>query len=155
MWLRFASYVRATNQREGIDVGAITRAMLDAALVLASSGTLEKAAQLLFERTDSLRVFATDESGEQYEPSIPAPHTITPPALAPLFPDVHCNWSRREYFRSAMSAPGRASVKGPHYSVIDGKLCYTAAIAIDTPRGTRVLCADFPCESTVETRPPR
>lgn len=153
MWLRFATYVRMINQRERINIGELTRVMLDAALVLASTGALEKAAGLLFERTDSLRVFATDEHGEQNEPSIPAPDTVPAPALAPLFPDVHCNWSRREYFRSAMSVPGRASIKGPHYSIIDGKLCYTAAIAIDTPRGTRVLCADFPCESELETRP--
>ena len=154
MWLRFSLYVRDTRQREQLNIGELTRAMLDGALVLASTGSVEQAAQSLFRATDSLRVFATDEHGEQYAPSIAGPHTVTPPRLNPLFPDVHCNWSRREYFRSAVSAPGRVAVKGPHYSMTDGKLCYTAAIAIDTPNGLRVLCADFPFESASHAPPP-
>lgn len=151
MWLRFASYVRDTHQREQLNVGELTKAMLDGALVLAANGTLAETANTLFQRTNALRVFATDRHGEQHEPSIAGPQTVTPPPLAPLFPDVHCNWSRREYFRSAISAPGRVAVKGPHYSMTDGKLCYTAAIAIETPGGTRVLCADFPYHSTVDS----
>lgn len=153
MWLHFASYVHDTDQRERLNIGELTKSMLNGALVLASGGSLKQAAQKLFEQTDSLRVFATDEHGEQDEPSIAGPRTATPPPLAPLFPDVHCNWSRREYFRSAISAPGRVAVKGPHYSMTDGKLCYTAAVAIQTPHGIRVLCADFPYVSTVDSAP--
>ncbi|TDV11606.1 sensor domain-containing phosphodiesterase [Paraburkholderia caballeronis] len=153
MWRRFASYVSETQQREQLDIGDLTRAMLDGAHVLASTGSVGQAAQALFRTTRSLRVFATDEHGEQYEPSVAAPHTHTPPRLAPLFPDVHCNWSRREYFLRAISAPGRVSVTGPHYSMTDGKLCYTAAIAIDTADGMKVLCADFPFGAGPATTP--
>jgi len=153
MWQRFALYAHDTRQREQLNIGALTKAMLDGALLLASNGSVADAARLLFERTNSLRVFATDACGEQNEPSIAGPQTVTPPPLAPLFPDVHCNWSRREYFRSAISAPGRVAVKGPHYSLTDGKLCYTAAIATYTPGGLRVLCADFPYDSTIDSPP--
>jgi hypothetical protein len=153
MWERFDSYLRDTDHREQLNVGELTKAMLDGALVLASGGTLGEAAQLLFERTNTLRVFATDARGEQDEPSIAAPHTVASPPLAPLLQDVHCNWSRREYFRNAISVPGRVAVAGPHYSMIDGRLCYTGAIAIETPGGTRVLCADFPFASESDPAP--
>jgi EAL domain-containing protein (putative c-di-GMP-specific phosphodiesterase class I) len=153
MWQRFALYTRDTQQREPLNIGELTKAMHDGALVLASNGSVDDAARTLFQRTNSLRVFATDEHGEQNEPSVAGPRTVTPPPLAPLFPDVHCNWSRRAYFRAAISVPGRVAVKGPHYSIIDGKLCYTAAIATDTPAGLRVLCADFPYDSSVDSPP--
>jgi hypothetical protein len=35
----------------------------------------------------------------------------------------------------------------------DGKLCYTAAVAIGTPSGAKVLCADFPYRSAVDPKP--
>jgi EAL domain-containing protein (putative c-di-GMP-specific phosphodiesterase class I) len=153
MWQRYASYARTTHRHEQLDIGAVTKAMLDGALKLASQSTLQAIAHTLFERTGALRVFVTDQHGEQHEPSIASPDTVTPPPLAPLFPDVHCNWSRREYFRDAISAPGRVAVQGPHYSMTDGKLCYTAAVAIGTSSGAKVLCADFPYRSTIDLKP--
>ncbi|HTH62858.1 MAG TPA: EAL domain-containing protein [Paraburkholderia sp.] len=154
MWQHFASFVREADQREQVNVGALTSAMLDGAMLLAHGGPLAEVAHALFERTNALRVFATDAHGVQHAPSIPNPLGAAPRPLAPLFPDDHCNWSRRDYFRSAIAAPGRVSVKGPHYSITDGRLCFTASIAIEAPGGMTVLCADFPFRSASDPAPP-
>lgn len=144
MWQRFADYQRRSRLHERVDPGEITQVMLRGARVLASGGTLEAAAAAIFESANALRVFAANDAGEQHAPSIAAPGIGPPPRLAPLYPDTNSNWSRREYFRRALAAPGRVTVMGPHYSLHDGALCYTAAIALDYAGATHVLCADFP-----------
>ncbi|WP_322049034.1 EAL domain-containing protein [Paraburkholderia sp. J67] len=151
MWQRFADYQRRSVLREQVDLAEVTQVMLAGARVLTAGGTLDASAQAIFEQANVLRVFATNERGEQEAPSI-TPAGIEPPArLAPFYPDTHSNWSRREYFRRALAAPGRVAVMGPHYSLNDGALCYTAAIALDYAGATHVLCADFPPALTLRT----
>lgn len=144
MWQRYSDYQRSSEQREQVSVGELTQVMLRGARVLTAGGTLEAAAAAIFAHSKALRVFAADASGEQAAPSIAAPGVSPPARLAPLYPDTHSNWSRRDYFRRAIAAPGRVAAGGPHYSLNDGELCYTAAIALDFGGATHVLCADFP-----------
>lgn len=144
MWRRFADYQRRSRLHERVDLGEVTRVMLRGARVLTSGGTLEAAAAAIFDSANALRVFAANDRGEQHAPSIAAPGVGPPARLAPFYPDTNSNWSRREYFRRALAAPGRVTVMGPHYSLHDGALCYTAAIALDYAGATHVLCADFP-----------
>lgn len=154
MWQRFADYQRHSRLHEQVDLGEVTRVMLRGARVLTAGGTLEAAATAIFKHADTLRVFAANDQGEQHAPSIAAPGVGPPARLAPLYPDTHSNWSRREYFRRALAAPGRVTVMGPHYSLHDGALCYTAAIALDYAGATHVLCADFPPALTLREPPP-
>lgn len=157
MWRRFADYQRSTEIIEHVNFGALSHAMLCGARVLTGGGTLEAAAEAIFGDGSShaQRVFTADEHGEQHEPSI-AMDDVGPPArFAPFYPDTNSNWSRREYFRRALAAPGTVAVMGPHYSLNDGKLCYTAAIALDYGGATHVLCADFPPEHGPHERPRR
>ncbi|RAR56228.1 diguanylate phosphodiesterase [Paraburkholderia unamae] len=157
MWQRFAQYQRSTEIIEQINFGALSHTMLVGARVLTGGGTLEAAAAAIFGDGGShaQRVFAADEHGEQHAPSIAAPGVGPPARLAPFYPDTDSNWSRREYFRRALAAPGRVAVMGPHYSLNDGELCYTAAIALDFGGATHVLCADFPPEHGPRERPSR
>ncbi|MEX3979004.1 EAL domain-containing protein [Paraburkholderia sp. EG287A] len=155
MWRRFAAYQRSTEIIEQVNFGALSHAMLRGARVLTGGGTLEAAAEAIFGDNGShaQRVFTADEHGEQHEPSIAMPGVGPPARLAPFYPDTDSNWSRREYFRRALAAPGRVAVMGPHYSLNDGELCYTAAIALDYGGATHVLCADFPPEHGPRERP--
>lgn len=155
MWRRFADYQRHSEILEQINYGALSHAMLRGARVLTQGGTLEAAAAAIQRDSQALRVFAANEQGEQHAPSIAAPGIGPPARLAPLHPDTDSNWSRREYFRRALAAPGRVAVMGPHYSLNDGELCYTAAIALDFGGATHVLCADFPPEHGPRERPHR
>lgn len=155
MWQRFTEYQRSTEMIEQVNFGALSHAMLRGARVLTGGGSLEAAAAAIFGDSHAQRVFAADEQGGQHEPSIAAPGVGPPARLAPFYPDTDSNWSRREYFRRALAAPGRVAVMGPHYSLNDGEFCYTAAIALDYGGATHVLCADFPPEHGPHERPPR
>lgn len=96
------------------------------------------------------RVFVTDEVGEQFLPSIGTqPHDRNPVAtrLAPLFPETHSNWSRRPYFQRAIAAPGRVALMGPHFSLTEGRDCYTAAVATLVHERLVVFCVDFVLDS--------
>ena len=35
---------------------------------------------------------------------------------------------------------------GPHYSLTEGKDCYTAAVTMETKHGVEVFCVDFVAE---------
>jgi EAL domain-containing protein (putative c-di-GMP-specific phosphodiesterase class I) len=153
MWRRYADYQASTAQGESVSIGELTQVMLRGARVLAAGGTLQAAAGTIFSHSSAVRVFAANAAGEQSAPSIAAPGVSPPARLAPLYPDTNSNWSRRDYFRRALSAPGRVTVMGPHYSLNDGELCYTAAIALDFAGETHVLCADFPPQFAVHQPP--
>ena len=45
--------------------------------------------------------------------------------------------------KHALAAPGRVAMMGPHYSLIDGQDCYTAAVTLEHGGKTTILCVDF------------
>lgn len=142
MWARFRT--RAGDRAHpAIDLPHFEQAVLQGANAYADSGNLALAAQRTFAQPLAKRVFLVDEYGDQHEPSItrdPAPESER---LSPLFPDAGCNWSRRAYFKRAIAAPGRVSVMGPHYSLTDGKDCYTGAVTVEFDSRRQVFCVDF------------
>jgi len=124
--------------------------VLAGAAAFAATGNLQEAARRVLVVPAARRVFVTNEIGEQFLPSIGAqPHDQNPVAtrLSPLFPETHSNWSRRPYFQRALAAPGRVALMGPHFSLTDGRDCYTAAVATLTHDRLIVFCVDFVLDS--------
>jgi hypothetical protein len=95
------------------------------------------------------RVFVVDANGEQRQPSIASSASVRPARFAPLFPDTDSNWSRRAYFKRALAAPERVAIMGPHYSLTEGRDCYTGAIAIEANSTIEVFCVDFVLDEPV------
>ncbi|WP_144154083.1 EAL domain-containing protein [Paraburkholderia sp. BCC1885] len=144
MWRKFAEYERKYAGHRQLGFDGFAEAVLRAAATYATSGDLAEAAQRVFHIPEARRVFVTDAQGEQTAPSISAPNVPPPPQrLAPLLATTRSNWSRRAYFKHALAAPGRVAMMGPHYSLIDGQDCYTAAVTLDRGGKTTILCVDF------------
>ncbi|HVE08120.1 MAG TPA: EAL domain-containing protein [Paraburkholderia sp.] len=144
MWTRFGDFERTHAPYERPEFEGFAEAVLAGAQIFLASGDLRAAAQPVFRIADARRVFLLSERGEQTQPSITAGDTPPPsPRLAPLFPDTRNNWSRREYFKHALAAPGRVAMMGPHCSLTDGEDCYTAAVAVNRDGETHVFCVDF------------
>jgi EAL domain-containing protein (putative c-di-GMP-specific phosphodiesterase class I) len=144
MWRKFAEYERKHARHKQLGFDGFAEAVLAAAGSFATSGNLAEAALKVFHIPEARRVFVTDAQGEQTLPSISAPTLPPPPQrLAPLLATTRSNWSRRAYFKHAMAAPGRVAMMGPHYSLIDGQDCYTAAVTLDHGGKTTILCVDF------------
>ncbi|PMS37846.1 EAL domain-containing protein (putative c-di-GMP-specific phosphodiesterase class I) [Trinickia symbiotica] len=142
MWERFRAHA-GTVPRVPADFAEFEATVLAGARVYADTRDLALAARETFARSPARRVFVLDADGEQHQPSITHETAPKPARLWPLFPDTYSNWSRRAYFRRALAAPGRVAVMGPHYSLTEGKDCYTAAVAIEVGGVTQVFCVDF------------
>jgi EAL domain-containing protein (putative c-di-GMP-specific phosphodiesterase class I) len=144
MWRKFADYERKYARHQRLGFEGFAEAVLAAAGSFAANGDLAQAAQFVFSIPEARRVFVTDAQGEQTSPSISAPSVPPPPErLAPLLATTRSNWSRRAYFKHALAAPGRVAMMGPHYSLIDGEDCYTAAVTLERNGETTILCVDF------------
>ncbi|KDB05990.1 diguanylate phosphodiesterase [Burkholderia sp. lig30] len=149
-WKRFISRRQACTHTAQPGFDAIERMVLAGAAAFAATGNLQEAARRVLVVPAARRVFVTNEIGEQFLPSIGAqPHDQNPVAtrLSPLFPETHSNWSRRPYFQRALAAPGRVALMGPHFSLTDGRDCYTAAVATLTHDRLIVFCVDFVLDS--------
>lgn len=146
-WQRFIARRHAPPAPAQPGFDAIERLVLAGAAAFAASGDLHDAAQRVFAVPAARRVFVTDEIGEQFLPSIGAPGPAGTTRLAPLFPETHSNWSRRPYFQRAIAAPGRVALMGPHFSLTEGRDCYTAAVATYARGQLVVFCVDFVLDS--------
>jgi EAL domain-containing protein (putative c-di-GMP-specific phosphodiesterase class I) len=146
MWGRF--HRRESSRPHGtIDLRHLEQAVLDGARAYERAGDLALAANRTLAQPFAKRVFVLDEYGNQHEPSIPRDPAPESEQLSPLFPDAGSNWSRRAYFKRAVASPGRVAVMGPHYSLTDGKDCYTAAVTVEFASRRLVFCADFLLET--------
>jgi EAL domain-containing protein (putative c-di-GMP-specific phosphodiesterase class I) len=149
MWGRF--HARSIGQPGmPVEFGSVEEAVLGGARVYKATDDLTLAAQQTFRSPWARRVFVVDRHGDQHQPSIAAAPSAEAARMAPLFPDTASNWSRRAYFKRALAAPGRVAVMGPHYSLTEGKDCYTAAVTIERGGGLEVFCVDF--VASVQTR---
>ncbi|AOJ02343.1 diguanylate phosphodiesterase [Burkholderia mayonis] len=152
-WARFAERVqerRSGAVHPGFDT--IERIVLAGAADYAETQDLRGTAQRLLTNPIVRRVFVAEANGDQIEPSVtpetPDAPSVTTRRLAPLLPELHSNWSRRAYFQRAVAAPGRVALMGPHFSLTDGRDCYTAAVAIHLGTTLKVFCVDFDFSSS-------
>jgi EAL domain-containing protein (putative c-di-GMP-specific phosphodiesterase class I) len=142
MWQRFHARALALPGTP-VEFASVEETVLGGARAYKTTNDLAFAAQQTFRMPWARRVFVVDRHGDQHRASIAAGEESHAPRLAPLFPDMSSNWSRRAYFKRALASPGRVAVMGPHYSLTEGKDCYTAAVTVETDGKTEVFCVDF------------
>ncbi|QCP49160.1 EAL domain-containing protein [Trinickia violacea] len=147
MWERFNTRAKPHSSSKSRSCTSFETVVLAGARAYEATGDLAQAAERAFRVPEARRVFVIDAHGEQQRPSIAAAGALRPERLAPLFPDIHSNWSRRAYFKRALASPGRVAVMGPHFSPSDGKDCYTAAVAVTLNGALDVFCVDFLMEA--------
>lgn len=63
--------------------------------------------------------------------------------FAPLHNCVGARWSRRQYFRRALSFPGAVQLTRPYLTLQGGWMCLTASIAFEIGDRTVILCGDL------------
>jgi EAL domain-containing protein (putative c-di-GMP-specific phosphodiesterase class I) len=143
MWQRFHARSANLPGMPPVAIASVEEIVLDSARLYQASEDLALAATRAFRNPWARRVFVIDRHGDQHEPSIASEPQARPARLAPLFPDTESNWSRRAYFKRALAAPGRVAFMGPHYSLTEGKDCYTAAVTIERNGELDVFCIDF------------
>lgn len=152
MWQRFLARSANSPGMPPVEMASVEETVLGSARIYQSTDDLALAAQRAFCNPWARRVFVVDRQGDQHQPSIASEPQAQSARLAPLFPDTESNWSRRAYFKRALAAPGRVAFMGPHYSLTEGKDCYTAAVTIGRGGDLKVFCVDFVASAQMPTR---
>ncbi|MBF0188134.1 MAG: EAL domain-containing protein [Magnetococcales bacterium] len=99
------------------------------------------------------RCFALDDLGGQTERNMVAEEQIadSDPRFEPIKDARGADWSRRAYFRRALSRPGEVQVTGPYLSLPDATMCVTLSLALKVGESTRVFCCDLDWEEGGQT----
>jgi EAL domain-containing protein (putative c-di-GMP-specific phosphodiesterase class I) len=116
-----------------------------ASVLLQSSHPLEVACKGFLELPRAERCFLLDGEGRQLGSNINAPHAHVESdrRFAPLRDAAGANWSRRHYFRRAISRPDKVQVTRPYLSAATATPCITVSIAFKIRGERRVLCGDL------------
>lgn len=106
---------------------------------------MECACNDFFARPRIKRCFLLNQEGGQIGPSLISPlHSgSNDPRFAPLLEARDANWSRRHYFRRAISNPEEVQISRPYLSITDARMCVTLSVAVNTRQGVQVFCCDM------------
>jgi EAL domain-containing protein (putative c-di-GMP-specific phosphodiesterase class I) len=143
--------INAAVELEG-DIGASQRAFSEScwkvfaqAVTLLEAGlSLVDIASKMPELDEGIRLYLLDEQGTQVADSV----LMRPKAglahlrFRPLLISKGARWTRKDYFRRAISDVGRMQSSTPYLSLPDGRTCVTYSQAVQTSQGVRVLCFD-------------
>ncbi|MCC6209253.1 MAG: EAL domain-containing protein [Gammaproteobacteria bacterium] len=116
-----------------------------ATVLLQSSHPLDVACKGFLDLPRAERCFMLDGEGRQIGANINSPHSRmeSNPRLVPLRDADGANWSRRHYFRRAISRPEKVQVTRPYLSAATATPCITISIAFKIRGERRVLCGDL------------
>ncbi|HTI17020.1 MAG TPA: EAL domain-containing protein [Trinickia sp.] len=125
-------------------------ALEDACQQVIAGQPVEVATQSLLALPESARCFLLDAQGRQIGDNlVPQGLRVSRRAkrFRPLLHSDGASWERRHYFIAALRAPGHVHLTTPYLSINEAHLCVTASIAVHTPNGLQVLCADINWEA--------
>jgi EAL domain-containing protein (putative c-di-GMP-specific phosphodiesterase class I) len=127
------------------DIAPYVRAINISALQLKAGDSLDVACKKFLELPSAERCYVLDTAGLQITPSLLSPqvHAEADPRFAPVADVQGANWSRRHYFRRALSQPDRVHITRPYLSVTNALQCVTVSIAVKVGAEMRVLCGDI------------
>jgi EAL domain-containing protein (putative c-di-GMP-specific phosphodiesterase class I) len=116
-----------------------------ASVLLQSSHPLEVACKGFLDLPRAERCYLLDSDGRQIGANISSPHAQVESdrRFAPLRNAAGANWSRRHYFRRAISRPDKVQVTRPYLSAATATTCITVSIAFKIRGERRVLCGDL------------
>ena len=115
------------------------------ARLIENGETTEHACFELLNQAKTERCYLLTQEGQQLGSNLTSPHrgTWNDPRFTPLFDARDAIWSRRPYFRRAISNPGEVQISRPYLSIAGANMCVTLSVTINLGQNTRVLCCDL------------
>ena len=91
------------------------------------------------------RCYLLDKNGSQLGKSFISAGATShaDPRFNPLSDSSDATWSRRHYFRRAISQPGEIQASRPYLSLTGGNMCVTLSVAVFSKKEMVVLCGDL------------
>ena len=94
----------------------------------------------------SKRCYLLNDAGMQLGVNITSNadrHANADPRLKPITDIRDANWSRRHYFRRAISSPGNIQISRPYLSMTGANMCVTLSLQINIGTEIQVFCCDI------------
>lgn len=128
-----------------------------AAARLSEGAELDNACASFLAPSEAAMCYLLDEAGLQVgtsavASSAPALLTCTSPQFEPIRNCSGAKWSRRQYFRRALSFPGQVQLTRPYLTLYGGRMCFTVSIAFEIKGRVYILCGDLVGTEPTATR---
>lgn len=120
------------------------RAMEEAASLLQAGHSFEEATRSFLALPLADRCYLLDETGAQVGPNLSCSdrNAVAKPQFDPIADPAGADWSRRHYFRRAITDMERTQVTRPYLSIAGARQCITVSRFVYGRDGKCVVCGD-------------
>jgi EAL domain-containing protein (putative c-di-GMP-specific phosphodiesterase class I) len=143
---RFKNFTKQNTEKYHQELQGYVSRFQQSALLLQNAGvTAEQACLEFLNQPKVERCYLINQEGKQLGCNLTATHrkTWNDPRFIPLEDARDAIWSRRPYFRRAISNPGKVQISRPYLSLAGANMCVTLSVMINIGQSAQVLCCDL------------
>jgi EAL domain-containing protein (putative c-di-GMP-specific phosphodiesterase class I) len=147
-WESFDEGQSRADDRWRESMGAHCDDLRLASIQLAAGATMETACADFLAADSATMCYLLDDRGQQiddvaFRDDGTRRRLVGTEQFEPLRDCAGARWSRRQYFRRAVSFPGAVQLTRPYLTLQGGWMCLTASIAFEIGDRTVILCGDL------------
>lgn len=142
---KFKTYSDNLEAKQRRELVHYMQAFKKSANLIQAGVSLEQACVELLSQERAERCFMLNMEGMQLGKNLVSLSSASKcdPRFLPVSNAEGANWSRRHYFRRAVSNPGVVQTTRPYLSVAEANMCITLSIAIQAKDDIKVFCCDL------------
>ena len=148
---RFKNFTQKISEKYHAELQEYVSKFLHAAGLIEKGAAAESACIELLRKPKAERCYLLNQEGKQLGINLTSPlrNTREDPRFKPLADARDAIWSRRPYFRRAISNPGEVQISRPYLSIAGANMCVTLSLLIGTGQNKQVLCCDLDWNETI------
>ena len=142
---KFKDFTKKSTEKYHLELQSYVPAFQQSARLIENGVTAERACLEFLNQPKAERCYLLNQEGRQLGANLISPLRSTwhDPRFNPLADARDAIWSRRPYFRRAISNPGEVQISRPYLSIAGANMCVTLSVMVNIGRHTQVLCCDL------------
>ena len=142
---RFKHFTKQSTENYHQELQDYVTIFQQSARLIENGVTAEQACLEFLNQPKAERCYLLNQEGRQLGSNLTSPlrNTWNDPRFRPLADAKDAIWSRRPYFRRAISNPGEVQISRPYLSIAGANMCVTLSVMVNIGQGTQVLCCDL------------
>ena len=142
---KFKHYTKQNAEKHHHELQDYLTTFQHSAGLIESGVAAELACLTLLDQPKAERCYLLNQEGRQTGCNITSQlrNTWNDPRFKPLADASDANWSRRPYFRRAISNPGEVQISRPYLSIAGANMCVTLSVMVSIGLCNQVLCCDL------------
>lgn len=147
---RFKNFTQQISEKYHTELQDYLNKFLLAAGKISNGASAESACFELLNKPKAERCYLLNQEGKQLGANLVSPlrNTRDDPRFIPLADARDAIWSRRPYFRRAISNPGEVQISRPYLSIAGANMCVTLSLMLNSGQSKQVLCCDLDWNET-------